>query len=182
MNGLQAKDHNGQTVVDSRDVAAMLERNHRELLKSIRTQIGYLNEGNFAPVEFFIESMYQDSKGETRPCYLITKKGCDMIANKTLGKKGTLFTAAYVTAFEEMSRKLGETIAPVCNLANGVSFNGLARLISVTRRVMLDMGSTAVEIGAMTKSLYDTSGIPLPVAFTKQIPGQLCLFDTPTLK
>ena len=67
------------------------------------------------------------------------------------------------------------------DLPSGVSYSGLAKLIAVTRRVMLDMGSTAVEIGAMTKSLYDNSGIPVPVAFTKQIPGQLCLFDPPAL-
>lgn len=72
--------------------------------------------------------------------------------------------------------------AKTYDLPSGMSISGLARLISVTRRVMLDMGSTPVEIGAMTKSLYDTSGIPLPVTFTKQIPGQLCLFDSPALK
>lgn len=72
--------------------------------------------------------------------------------------------------------------AKTYDLPSGMSFSGLARLISVTRRVMLDMGSTPVEIGAMTKSLYETSGIPVPVAFTKQIPGQLCLFDPPALE
>lgn len=41
-------------------------------------------------------------KGETRPCYLLTKKGCDMVANKMIGDKGILFTAEYVTAFENM--------------------------------------------------------------------------------
>ena len=46
------------------------------------------NERNFAPVDFFIPSNYQDNKGEDRPCYLITKKGCDMIANKLTGEKG----------------------------------------------------------------------------------------------
>ena len=99
-----------------------------------------------------------------------------MSANKMTGKKGVLFTAAYVTAFEEMRKAL--TAPPQrLNFPDGVSLNGLARLISVTRRVMLDMGSTTVEVGAMTKSLFDTCGIPVPVAFSKQIPGQLCLFE-----
>ena len=53
-----------------------------------------------------------------------------------------------------------------------VSPGGLAKLISVTRRVMLDMGSTPVEVGC----------IPVPVAFTKQIPGQLSIFDCPALE
>ena len=67
------------------------------------------------------------------------------------------------------------------DLPSGMSYSGLAKLISVTRRVMLDMGSTPIEIGAMTKSLYDNSGIPVPVAFTQQIPGQLCMYDLPAL-
>ncbi len=52
------------------------------------------NAGDFSRVDFFILSTYQDSKGETRPCYLLTKKGCDMVANKMTGEKGVLFTAA----------------------------------------------------------------------------------------
>lgn len=63
-----------------------------------------------------------------------------------------------------------------------VSPGGLAKLISVTRRVMLDMGSTPVEVGAMTMSILNTWCIPVPVAFTKQIPGQLSLFDCPALE
>ncbi len=64
------------------------------------------NAGNFSLSDFFIPSTYTDNKGEQRPCYLLTKKGCDMVANKLTGEKGVLFTAAYVTAFEKMRREL----------------------------------------------------------------------------
>lgn len=120
-------------------------------------------------------STYIDSKGETRPCYLITKKGCDMIANKLTGEKGVLFTAAYVTAFEAMKRELAAPSRPP-----EVSPGGLAKLIGVTRRVMLDMGKTPVEVGAMTMSILNTWCIPVPTAFSKEIPGQLCLFERST--
>ena len=59
-----------------------------------------------------------------------------------------------------------------------VSPSGLAKLITVTRQVMLDMGNSPLEIGAMTKSVLETWGIPVPVAFSSQIPGQLCLFSS----
>lgn len=109
MNKLQIISENGVEVVDSREVAEMTGKNHKELLRDIRNYaeiIGNSNERNFALVDFFIPSTYTDSKGETRPCYLITKKGCDMVANKMTGEKGVLFTAAYVTAFDEMHEKL----------------------------------------------------------------------------
>lgn len=52
--------------------------------------------------DFFIKSSYKDSKGEHRPHYLITKLGCDFIANKMTGIKGVLFTANYVKQFHNM--------------------------------------------------------------------------------
>ena len=88
MNNLKVQDFHGKQVIDSRDVAQMVERSHNELLKSIRLYIGYLTEGEIPHGEFFIEDTYIDAKGNTRPNFLITKKGCDMIANKTTGNNG----------------------------------------------------------------------------------------------
>lgn len=184
---MQVKDYHGKSVIDSREVAEMVEKRHDHLLRDITGYIKIMekanapkigavgNELNFQPVDFFIPSNYQDSKGETRPCYLITKKGCDMIANKLTGEKGVLFTAAYVTAFEAMKRELAAPSRPP-----EVSPGGLAKLIGVTRRVMLDMGKTPVEVGAMTMSILNTWCIPVPTAFSKEIPGQLCLFERST--
>src|SRR5690625_58109 len=106
MNQLKVVSHNGQLVTDSREVAQMINREHNGLLKSIRGYIQYLAEGEIAHSEFFIESSYKDSNQQTRPCFLLTRKGCDMVANKTTGQKGVLFTAEYVTRFEEMEKEL----------------------------------------------------------------------------
>jgi len=62
-----------------------------------------------------------------------------------------------------------------------VSPSGLAKLILANRRVMLDMGCSFIEVGAATKVLYEVYGIPVPIAFSGQIPGQLCLFERPAL-
>lgn len=102
MNNLTVFEQNGKLLTDSREVALMIEKPHNDLMKSIRGYCKHLNEGDISSVEFFIESTYIDSKGEERPCYLCTKKGCDMIANKMTGKKGVIFTAKYTTAFEKM--------------------------------------------------------------------------------
>lgn len=37
MNELKVQDFHGKQVIDSRDVAQMVERGHNELMKSIRT-------------------------------------------------------------------------------------------------------------------------------------------------
>lgn len=57
------------------------------------------------PSEFFIPSTYTDSTGRELPCFLVTKKGCEFIANKLTGEKGTKFTALYVTRFNIMEER-----------------------------------------------------------------------------
>lgn len=96
-----------QQVVDSREVADMIGKPHNDLMKSIRNYAQYISTaGDFSLSDFFIDSSYKDSTGRDLPCYLLTKKGCDMVANKMTGEKGILFTAAYVTAFEKMQKNL----------------------------------------------------------------------------
>ena len=92
--------------ISSREVAEMVGKEHKKLLRDIKKYADILNGANFGLVDFFIESTYVDAKGETRPCYEITRKGCDMVANKMTGEKGILFTAAYVTKFEEMEKEI----------------------------------------------------------------------------
>jgi prophage antirepressor-like protein len=58
-----------------------------------------------------------------------------------------------------------------------VSLSGLANLIRITRRVMLDMGSTPQDVGHMMKDLFKTWNVPVPIALESQIPGQLYISD-----
>ncbi|AJQ26882.1 Rha family transcriptional regulator [Pelosinus fermentans] len=106
MSNLTIINQSGQLLVESRQVAEMVGKQHDQLMRSIRTYIEYLTSAKMQTLEFFIENTYQDSKGETRPCYLITKQGCEMVGNKMTGEKGVLFTATYVTKFNEMEKQL----------------------------------------------------------------------------
>lgn len=63
-----------------------------------------------------------------------------------------------------------------------VSPQGLAKLINVTRRVMLDMGSTPQEVAAMVQSVFTTWNVAVPYALAKGIPEQLSLYDLPVLQ
>lgn len=105
MNQLRVIPFEGQLVTDSRDVAEMVEKRHTDLLRSIDSYRSILLNAELRSEDFFIQSTYQDSTNRTLPCYLLTKKGCDMVANKMTGEKGVLFTAAYVTRFEEMEKQ-----------------------------------------------------------------------------
>ena len=99
-------EHKGKLVADSRDIAALIDRPHWIIMRTIRTMSKHLNDNKFVAVDFFIEATYTDEKGETRPCYYLTEMGCDMVANKQEGERGTIFTAQYVQAFHAMRDEL----------------------------------------------------------------------------
>lgn len=92
--------------IDSREVAEMIEVTHGSLLKKVRNYEEILTKSKLTSLDFFIPSEYKDTKGEIRNCYLLTKKGCEMVANKLTGEKGVIFTAKYVNRFEEMENHI----------------------------------------------------------------------------
>jgi len=96
---------NGQLVTDSRDIAEMVSRSHNDVLKDIRRIIEQLGEGTF-PQSYFIESTYKNSQNKELPCFLLTKKGCELYATRMTGEKGTLFAMTYIERFNEMEKEL----------------------------------------------------------------------------
>ena len=107
------KQVNDQDVMDSRDVAKMIEKNHSHFVRDIRRYISDMeHEPKLVPANFFIESRYEDGNHRQRICYLLTKQGCEFVANKLTGKKGTIFTATYVGLFNEyQAEHNGKTVA-----------------------------------------------------------------------
>ena len=91
-----------QKFIDSREVAEMVGKQHNELLKDIRRYAEQLGEGKIPQSDFFTESTYVNSQNKKMPCYEVTKKGCEFIAHKLTGVKGTEFTAKYINRFHEM--------------------------------------------------------------------------------
>ena len=91
-----------QKFIDSREVAEMVGKQHNELLKDIRRYAEQLGEGKIPQSDFFTESTYVNSQNKKMPCYQVTKKGCEVIAHKLTGVKGTEFTAKYINRFHEM--------------------------------------------------------------------------------
>lgn len=91
-----------EQTLDSREVAKMVQKEHAKLLRDIKRYAKQLAEAQIGLGEFFQESTYIDENNQTRPCYQITRKGCEFIANKLTGTKGTEFTARYINCFHKM--------------------------------------------------------------------------------
>lgn len=111
--------------LDSREVAKMVGKDHAHLLRDIKNYIAViLTNPKLDPLDFFKLSSYNDSKGEERVCFDVSKMGCDMVANKLTGEKGVLFTAEYVHKFHDMESGIPQIdesqLSPELQMANGI--------------------------------------------------------------
>ena len=105
------KQVNDQDVMDSRDVAKMIGKRHTDLIRDIRRYISVLEtDAKLRPSDFFVESSYLGGNGQDRVSFLLTKQGCEFVANKLTGKKGTIFTATYVGLFNEYQKEHNQAL------------------------------------------------------------------------
>lgn len=77
-----------RTTITSMEVAQMVGKEHSKLLRDIRTYLEHLAEAKIGLGDFFTESTYLDANNQSRPCFLVTKKGCEFIAHKLTGQSG----------------------------------------------------------------------------------------------
>lgn len=107
MVNLNIIKYEGINVTDSREVAEMIGKRHDNLARDIKGYVNVIEESSkLRSQDFFIQSTYKNSQNKTQPCYLLTKQGCEMVANKMTGEKGILFTATYVQAFNQMEEHI----------------------------------------------------------------------------
>lgn len=104
-----------EQTINSREVAEMVGKSHDKMLRDIRIYIDQLSLSKIGESDFFIESTYKNERGKEYPCYNVTKKGCEFIAHKLTGVKGTEFTAKYINRFHEMEDMLSQPAALPAN-------------------------------------------------------------------
>lgn len=98
---------NEEVYMDSRQVAEMVGKRHADLLRDIDKFVGILENEKMRSLDFFAKSTYTvEGNNKVYPCYLLTRMGCEFIANKLTGTKGVLFTAKYVKQFNAMQAQL----------------------------------------------------------------------------
>ncbi len=168
-----------EIVLDSREVAAMVDKEHKELLRDIRRYIDQMEEANkaafekgeggerkIAPSDFFRESSYLSEQNKSLPCYQITRKGCEFIANKLTGVKGTEFTVHYINRFHEMEEAL-EGERNIYKVKN-TSLGEITSFVREMDKVMRDQNSHPSDIAEAFKEVCGQFGIKLPKNFVRE--------------
>jgi len=151
--GITVRSH----TLDSREVAEMVGKEHKNLLRDIAVYTKNMMDSSqlkVEPSDFFQKSSYFDTTGRMLPCYLVTRKGCEFIANKLTGHKGTLFTAAYITRFHEMEQVLLSGIPSIIKTRAPRS-----KPVDIIFRQRLNMA----------RDFSKVTGVPLGIAVAKAI-------------
>lgn len=96
--------------INTLEIARMVDREHKVVLRDIRNIIKQIDESKIALVNYFIESTYKDAKGEERPCFDCSKKGCELYSTRMTGAKGTQFAVAYIERFNQMEDQIKQQV------------------------------------------------------------------------
>lgn len=147
-------------VITSMEVAQMVDKKHYDLLKDIRRYCEQLVEGKIPFNDFFTESTYISENNRTVPCYLVTKKGCEFIAHKLTGQKGTEFTARYINRFHEMEKE--QTTFTYQYPVSPAAMESATNAGRLFERIMRSEGVPPHEIAMAVRLLFQQAGIDIP--------------------
>ncbi len=98
--------------VDSRFVAEVFEKNHRDVLRSIRA-LTDAESGLSAEFRLrnFAQSTYINEQGRKQPCCQMTRDGFTMLVMGFTGKKAAQFKEFYINRFNEMEKFIGTMVS-----------------------------------------------------------------------
>lgn len=142
------------------EAAEWCGKEHSKLLRDIRNYISQLGEAKIGFSDFFKESTYVTEQNKMLPCFLVTKKGCEFIAHKMTGQRGTEFTARYINRFHEMENPKKQ-IPPTEHPGE------VANLLKVLSNRMDKQGIAPYKSAEMVKMVCEQYGIRLPDDFVK---------------
>jgi len=148
-------------VLTSIEVAQMVGKEHKGLLRDIRRYCEQLGESKIALTDFFSESTYTTAQNKAMPCYLVTKKGCEFIAHKLTGQKGTEFTARYINRFHEMEHEL------MTSNPSEIPLGELASYLKIMDRIAHRQNLSPHRIAANFKKVSEQFGVELTEDFVK---------------
>ena len=95
-------DAKGVVRVDSLAVAAVFEKDHRNVIRDIRN----LDCSDEFRLLNFEQSTYINEQGHSQPCYTMTRDGFVFLVMGYRGKKAAAFKEAYIKRFNQMEEQI----------------------------------------------------------------------------
>ena len=102
---VEVLERDGVAVTTSRNIAAVFEKNHKDVMRDIRNIIAANTDADFN-LHNFVEVDYTDAKGRTYQEFLLTRDGAMMLIMSYTGPKAMAIKTAYIKRFNEMEQQL----------------------------------------------------------------------------
>lgn len=107
------KVEDNQVVTDSRSVAEHFGKEHRTVLRNIKTLLGGMHKIVQTQQMFYKTTYVNEQNGQEYPMYLMNRDGFSLLVMGFTGAKALEWKLKYVNAFNEMEKELtSRTIAP----------------------------------------------------------------------
>ena len=103
MTDLVFRGQNDQVITTSLLVAETFEKEHRNVLKSIRK---LMSATNVAVAQMFDETTYVNEQGKEQPMFVMNRDGFTLLAMGFSGEKALEFKVKYIDAFNKMEAEL----------------------------------------------------------------------------
>lgn len=108
MSEIVYRGESNQPLTNSKLVAEVFGKNHKDVMKAIRN----LTEGsaqNCAVRQMFSESTYLNEQNKEQPMFIMNQDGFTLLAMGFNGKKAMEFKLKYIEAFNAMKRQIEQT-------------------------------------------------------------------------
>lgn len=112
------KTEKGTPVTDSLKVAGVFGKEHKSIIRAIRTLLGSAQNcagcsaENSAHARWFYESTYLDAQGKQRPMFVMNRDGFSLLAMGLTGAKALQFKVGFIEQFNAMERVARQVMQP----------------------------------------------------------------------
>ena len=104
---IDVHQNNGILVTTSRNIAEVFEKEHRNVIRDIRTLLKTNPDKDFGQLNFE-QSSYRNEQNKEQPEYLLTRDGTMLLIMGYTGEKALALKTAYIKRFNEMEKQLKE--------------------------------------------------------------------------
>ena len=143
--------HDEKVVTTSLKVAEIFEKEHRDVMKSIRN----LTAQNFAVKKMFVEDSYLNSRNQQQPMFYMNRDGFTLLAMGFTGSKAMEFKLKYIDAFNKMEKQIKEET----QFRLPTNLNEMSTMFY---SVMKDQDKKIEEQGEKVNFLMNLSGLTSP--------------------
>lgn len=150
MKDLVFRGQNDQVITTSLLVAETFEKEHRNVLKSIRK---LMSATNVAVAQMFDETTYVNEQGKEQPMFVMNRDGFTLLAMGFSGEKALEFKVKYINAFNKMEAELKSQQTK--QLSSAESLLQSVQLLVAHERQLAILEHNQKNMQGAINSLYD---------------------------